>query len=251
MAGNNKMTHIFKFKHRALPAIAAAAVAYLALAAAQPAMAARPLITDDARIVDPKACQVESWMQFQRSGNEFWALPGCNPTGNLELTLGGSAQRVNGNTDFTNVQFQAKTLLKPLEPNGYGIALSGGLVHHPNAEERKLFGNVYVNVPVSISMFDDRFVTHLNIGANRDTENRQSRLTWGIGTETQLHPRVYLVAETFGQNKGNPSFQTGFRFWLVKDRLQLDTTYGNVFGGGTGARFFTIGLRFLSAPFLP
>lgn len=248
MAGNNNMTRLDRFPTSRR---AAAAAALAASCAGGSAMAARPLITDDARIVDPKACQVESWMQFQRGGNEFWALPGCNPTGNLELTLGGSVQRISGNLDFTNVQFQAKSLLKPLETNGYGVALSAGVVHHPNAEERKLLGNVYVNVPVSLSFLDDRFVTHLNVGANRDTENRRNRLTWGVGTETQLHPRVYLVAETYGQHQGKPSFQAGFRFWVVKDRLQLDTTYGNVFGGGTGTRFFTVGLRFLSAPFLP
>ncbi|EYS93572.1 hypothetical protein CF68_26720 [Cupriavidus sp. SK-4] len=227
-----------------------AAVAIVA-AACRPALAARPLITDDARIVDPKSCQLESWMQFQSGGNELWALPGCNPTGNLELTLGGSLQRIDGGLDATNVQFQAKTLLKPLETNGYGIALSGGLIHHPNAEQRKLFGNLYVNVPVSVSFADDRFVAHLNVGANRDTENKQTRMTWGVGTETELHPRVFLIAETFGENRGKPSFQAGFRFWVVQDRVQVDTTYGNVFGGGTGARFFTIGLRLLSPAFLP
>lgn len=228
-----------------------AAIAVLLAAASGPTYAARPLITDDARIVDPKSCQLESWMQFQSGGNEYWALPGCNFTGNLELTLGGSLQRVDGALDATNVQFQAKTLLKPLETNGYGIALSGGAIHHPNAEQRKLFGNLYLNVPVSFSFADDRFVAHLNVGANRDTENDQTRMTWGVGTETQLHPRVYLVAETFGENRGKPSFQAGFRFWVVQDRVQVDTTYGNVFGGGTGERFFTIGLRLLSPAFLP
>ncbi|SOZ17768.1 conserved exported hypothetical protein [Cupriavidus taiwanensis] len=228
-------------------------VAALAIVAAagRPALAARPLITDDARIVDPKACQLESWMQFQSGGNELWALPGCNPTGNLELTLGGSLQRVDGGWDGTNVQFQAKTLLKPLETNGYGIALSGGVIHHPDTEPGKVLGNLYVNVPVSFSFADDRFVAHLNLGANRDTGNRQTRMTWGAGTETQLHPRVFLIAETFGENRGKPSFQAGFRFWVVQDRVQVDTTYGNVFGGGTGARFFTVGLRLLSPAFLP
>lgn len=227
-----------------------AAVAIVA-AACRPAMAARPLITDDARIVDPKSCQLESWMQFQSGGNQLWALPGCNPTGNLELTLGGSLQRVDGGWDATNVQFQAKTLLKPLETNGYGIALSGGVIHHPDVEPRRAVGNLYVNMPVSFSFADDHFVTHLNVGANRDTGNRQTRLTWGLGTETALHPRVFLIAETFGANRGKPSFQGGLRFWVVQDRVQIDTTYGNVFGGGTGTRFFTIGLRLLSPPFLP
>ncbi|TDF65559.1 hypothetical protein E1J61_13435 [Cupriavidus sp. L7L] len=49
-----------------------------------------------------------------------------------------------------------------------------------------------------------------------------------------------------------PSFRAGRRFWVVRDRVQVDTTYGNVFGGGTGERFFTIGLRLLLSPaFLP
>ncbi|PLP97931.1 hypothetical protein CYJ10_24335 [Cupriavidus pauculus] len=214
-------------------------------------MAARPLITDDARIVDAKSCQLESWMQFQTTGNELWALPGCNPTGNLELTLGGSLQRFNGASDLANVQFQAKTLLKPLETNRYGAAIAIGAVHHPTAEQRKVLGNLYVNVPLSLSFADDRFVTHLNVGASRDTERHLTRMTWGLGTETQLHPRVFLVAETFGQHHGRPSYQAGLRFWIVRDRVQLDTTYGNVFGRRTGERFITIGLRLLSPAFLP
>ncbi len=215
-----------------------------------PATAARPLITDDARIVDPDSCQLESWMQFQSGGNETWALPGCNPSGNLEITLGGSTHRLDGRSELSNVQLQLKTLLKPLEANGSGVALTLGALNHPQAQNRKLFGNLYLNVPVSFSFADDRFVTHINIGASRDTELKQSRLTWGLGTETELHPRVHLIAETFGQNRGRPSYQAGLRFWIVKDRIQLDTTYGNAFGRGTEERFFTIGIRLLSPPFL-
>jgi len=37
----------------------------------------------------------------------------------------------------------------------------------------------------------------------------------------------------------------------VPDRVQLDATYGNRNGGGTGERWFSIGLRLLSVPFLP
>src|SRR6188474_1899357 len=52
------------------------------------AHAARPMVTDDARLIDPGACQVETWRRSLRDGYEFWALPSCNATGNLELTLG-------------------------------------------------------------------------------------------------------------------------------------------------------------------
>lgn len=40
------------------------------------------MITDDARTVDAKACQVETWVKFNRDSTEYWALPACNFTGN-------------------------------------------------------------------------------------------------------------------------------------------------------------------------
>ncbi|MCL2645023.1 MAG: hypothetical protein FWD51_06155, partial [Betaproteobacteria bacterium] len=52
--------------------------------------AARPFFTDDARIVDHKACQIESGILSGRDSTEYRVLPACNFTGNLELTLGGA-----------------------------------------------------------------------------------------------------------------------------------------------------------------
>ena len=37
--------------------------------------AARPMMTDDARIVDPQSCQLESWVKTYQHHNEYWALP--------------------------------------------------------------------------------------------------------------------------------------------------------------------------------
>ncbi len=53
-----------------------------------PAKAARPFVTDDARLTTAGSCQLESWTRFYADSTEVWALPACNPTGNLELTLG-------------------------------------------------------------------------------------------------------------------------------------------------------------------
>ena len=64
------------------------AAALILLLAAADAHAARPMIVDDARIVDPGACQVEAWRRFNRDSQENWVLPGCNLSGNVELTLG-------------------------------------------------------------------------------------------------------------------------------------------------------------------
>ena len=88
------------------------------------AHAARPLIVDDARIVDSKACQVESWARKNTDSYEFWALPTCNFTGNFELTAGSAVITGSETTKNPNLLFQGKTLFKNLEINGWGSGLA-------------------------------------------------------------------------------------------------------------------------------
>jgi hypothetical protein len=216
------------------------------------AHAARPMITDDARIVDAKACQLETWVKKQPDTTEYWALPACNFTGNLELTFGGARGNDAEGTRTTDVVLQGKTLFKTLEPNGWGLGLTFGGVRHPPVEaEGNLIGDLYANVPASLSFKDDRLVLHANLGVLHEKEAKRYRMTWGLGSETRLIEHTWLIAEVFGQNEGKPFYQAGFRFWIVPDRVQIDTTYGDRAGQGTGERWFSIGLRLLSTPFLP
>ena len=41
------------------------------------------------------------------------------------------------------------------------------------------------------------------------------------------------------------------RYWIVKDRVQMDATVGNRLDTTTEDRWFSIGLRLLSPPFIP
>ena len=138
---------------------ALAALLLLALAARE-AIAARPMITDDARVVDPKACQVESWVRRNRESTEAWALPACNPTGHFELTFGGARTWEHGESAFTDQQIQAKTVLRPLETDGWGLALAVGTVRHPKRETANGWpGDAYFYVPVSIAFNNDASAT--------------------------------------------------------------------------------------------
>jgi hypothetical protein len=213
------------------------------------AQAARPMITDDARVVDAKACQLESWVKNNRGSTEYWALPACNFTGNLELTLGGTQTRESGHAQTTQGVIQGKTLFKPLETNGWGIGLVAGTASQLRAHTDQRDGYAYV--PASVSLGDDALIVHANLGWVREGETGRDRLTWGLGTETRLTEHTWLIAETFGQNKGKPLHQLGLRHWLAPDRVQIDMTYGNRNGGDTRGRWFSIGLRLLSVPFLP
>ncbi len=222
----------------------------LALCTLAPAAyAARPMNTDDARITDAKACQLESWAKTNRDSTEYWALPACNFMGNLELTVGGASTHDDTGTHATDIVFQGKTLLKPLEPNSWGVGLAAGTVHHPQAD---VGGNDwYAYVPASFSFKNDRFVLHANLGWLREQETKHHRLTWGVGSETQLAERTWLIAETFGQNQDKPFYQMGLRHWIAPNRVQIDTTCGNRIGSNVDEPWFSIGLRLLSVPFLP
>ncbi|HUJ87253.1 MAG TPA: hypothetical protein VLX30_10425 [Burkholderiales bacterium] len=223
----------------------AAAVALTLGLCAPPARAARPMMTDDARIVAPGACQLESWVRRNDDSTEYWALPACNFSGNLELTAGGARTHDAEGTRATDLVLQGKTLFKPLEPDGWGLGLALGTVRHPQlAGGRDWYGYV----PASFAFDGERVVLHFNLGWLRAQATGLDRMTWGSATETRLDERNWLIAEAFGQNQGRPSYQFGLRHWLVPDRVQIDATYGNRFGGDTGPRWFSIGLRLLSAP---
>jgi len=187
------------------------------------AHAARPFFTDDARIVDK--CQVETFYKEERtySGSEFWFLPACQVLG-VEITAG--RNRIE---DERNSVLQAKFLLKRLETNGLGYALSIG----------RFGGEPYFNAIGSKSLLDDRLVMHANLGDFRDTGG-----TWGYGLEALLTPRVYGIFESFGQHRQTPTYHYGGRFWVVPNRFQVDMTQGNQTGAGN-RRFYTVGLRFL------
>jgi hypothetical protein len=223
-----------------------------ALLASGSAQAARPMVTDDARIVDSKACQVESWTKFNRDNTEYWVQPACNFTGNLELALGGARGKSDSGTQTTDIVIQGKTLFRTLEPNGWAWGLTVGNVRHPQINSsNNLIGDVYVNVPATVSFRDDRLLVHTNIGWLREKETGTHRMTWGVGTEAQLTPSTWLIAETYGQNQGRPFYQMGLRHWLVPNHVQIDATYGNRAGSSTQERWFSIGLRLLSPAFLP
>ncbi|ODU60286.1 MAG: hypothetical protein ABT02_06835 [Comamonadaceae bacterium SCN 68-20] len=228
---------------------------FLALAALLPwgaAQAARPMVTDDARIVDAKACQVESWVKRNQDSTEYWAQPACNFTGNLELSLGGAKGKDDGGTQTTDIVLQAKTLFKPLEPDGWGWGLAVGNVRHPAIHTgNNLLGDLYAYVPATFSLRNDRVLVHTNVGWLHEREAQRHRMTWGLGTEAQWSASTWLIAEVFGQNQGKPFYQVGLRYWLVPDHVQVDTTYGNRAGSGAQERWFSIGLRLLSPAFLP
>ncbi len=220
------------------------------------AHAARPMVTDDANIVDPQSCQLESWVKTSQVSLERWAVPGCNFAWDTEISVGGNAQnaKVEGDSQFWLIQ--AKKRWKKLEPNSWGLSTTLGRVSERPGRSQQLSSeslapssaqDTYLNVPITWALASDRFI-HLNLGWIHHERLRVSHPTWGLGGEYGLTPRTFAIGEVFGESGAQSKTQMGLRYWVSPQKLQLDTTYGQPLRGGKEERWISIGLRWLSDP---
>jgi hypothetical protein len=239
------------------------------LALASPAsFAARPFNTDDARVVDPDGWQIESYVKVQRGQkqNEFWFLPARNFGGALdrfEFTLGGNVVDPDTGGNSNLVVAQVKTLLKPLETNGVGFALSVGVSRAKPGSPGEVVAtpfdiatvsgttststhyDPYLNGISSVSLLDDGVVLHFNAGATRNTSSNETIGNWGVGAEIRVTDRVFGIAETYGLTEGKPAYQGGIRLWVIPARWQIDGTYGWQHASPANLRWISIGVRIL------
>jgi hypothetical protein len=212
------------------------------------AHAARPFVVDDARVTDPGACQVETWLKRNPGSHEVWALPACNVAG-IEVTAGGGVQSTNaaGQSDQRDYQFQGKTLFRPLTTNDWGWGVAAGVVRHADIALREnLLANRYFYIPVSKSFADDRFVLLTNLGVVDNRDEKRRGLLWGAGGEYYLTERTVLLGEVYGATGFDRFSQAGVRYWIIPDHLQVDSTYGFQWNGPHRTEWFTVGFRIIS-----
>lgn len=244
------------------------AVALLAVLGSPGALAARPFVTDDARVVDPGGYQIEGFVKAQRGvkATEYWFVPAANFGGALdrfEFALGGNLIRSNEEGNSNVVAGQVKALLKPLEANGIGFALSVGVARlKPGTSQEVVatpFGlttvagegstkthyDPYLNAISSVSVLDDAAVFHFNAGATRDTSSHQTIGNWGVGAEIALGGPFYGIAEGYGVSHEKPAYQVGVRYWAIPARLQVDATYGWQHSSPADLSWISVGVRFL------
>ena len=216
------------------------------------AQAARPMNTDDANIVDEKACQLETWVKQNKTSHEYWAIPGCNFGYNTEWSLGTQRQWNEADPNGHVHIFQVKKRWLPVEPGRLGVSTTLGTGRNTWTDGTEAsHSDRYLNIPVTYAAHAG-WLAHLNVGGVQHRDLGLANRTFGLGAELPLSDRTFVLAEKFGEQGLPTKYQVGLRIWLIPQRLQLDTTYGNnLAGADSNSRWFTIGLRLLSKPFLP
>jgi len=136
-----------------------------------------------------------------------------------------------------------------LESGDWGISSTLGTLKHDGLSSADRVNDIYLNIPITWSIGQDRF-THLNLGWIKHQAQGYGAKTWGLAFEQPFNSQVIGILETYGEEKQSTKYQVGLRFWVVPQRVQLDTTLGNVWSSAFNPtqRWVSIGLRLLSPP---
>lgn len=209
------------------------------------AHAARPLTADDSSILDANTCQLEAWGQRANNQTEYWTVPACNFNIGWELAAGLAQARSEDGRAVTRLGvLQAKTAIRKLAPNDWGLGLV--LARQP-AAAGSLKGDTSINVPVTISLSDEKVLVHANIGWVRQGATPGDCFTWAIGTEFGVSQRTVFTLESFGSQLGRSRIQTGIRYSVLPSYLDLDASYGERLTARGQERVVSIGLTLMSS----
>lgn len=245
------------------------------------ALAVRPFVTDDARIVYKGQLVSESYggitmAEGEKPAIEARALQGLGITDRLELTAGGFG--------FTYHDHQARPLDMLIQPK-YVIHSSLGMIPSLSVAAATLFplsGNRqqwdgYAMAHLSWFLFtpdpdtdpyDNNLAIHFNLGTKSRYDagpaTFQSKLYWAAGFEvvTPVTREVRFLGEVFNGDPFSfeeefPAYQAGLR-WYKSSMVQLDMVVRGIRRGSqetealTGAEFspgwnytIQVGLRML------
>ena len=239
------MRNAFLSRLRIIAVIACASCATTRLEAAQ------PYVTDDARLLPAGACQLEIGKRILRGSREAWVLPACNAFGNMELTLGTNKANAVDSARTTDFVVQAKGLIRELKPDDYGLGWVGGVETHRHPQfGQPRHGSIYAAGIYSHSFLDDAFFIHANLGARRLRDERKTALTWALAAEYNVNERVAVLAEASDTTRSRHAYQAGLWFSLVPDRIELDVSVGGDAQNFRQTRYWTVGARFITPPFL-
>jgi hypothetical protein len=216
------------------------------------ALAVRPFVTDDARIVNMGQFETESWgeLRLQRGnspGYHVASLQGYSPTDRLEI-IGGVigldyAQR---RLSFDDVVLQPKYLIyRSLNSLMPSISSAVGWLS-PISGNRQQWNNYamfhaswFLFTPQgSTDPYDNGLAIHVNLGMKGQYDagrgGRQSqKLYWAMAFETITFSRdIRFLGEIFNGDpfvyeEEFPAFQTGFR-WYKSPNVQWDIVMGGV-----------------------
>ena len=215
----------------------------LFLALALPAMAGRPLSTDDASVLEEGRCQLEAWVDRSRGATAVWAVPACNVGLGIEWQVGAARTREAGQSRFAEAYVQGKKVFLQPDRHFVGAGLVAGVARRPLNERHRGWQNPFIGIPLTHNLNETTFV-HGSVGWQRDREADRQVTTWGLAIETAINPSWAVLAEAYGANRDRPYFRAGVRWSVIASQLDVDLSAVTRSGGTQSDRLISLGFTY-------
>lgn len=221
----------------------------VALALAPSAHAGRPLVTEDANVLDRGACELESFAARARerdapSTRSISVQAGCGIGLDTQLAL--QAVRTRGGEAGDTLALVGKTALRAPTDDSAGFTIAYALgADRPRDDPgwrrfRAETGTVLgvLTAPLGVATL------HANLGWTRQRSSGTNSTLWAVAVEREqaLGP-VDLMAETYGDDRSAPWLALAARWAVIPERLMLDASYGVQTASGH-PRLVTVGVKF-------
>jgi hypothetical protein len=218
-------------------------VLLLALVAGPVLAASGPYVVDDSEINEPGTCKVEAWASRSDTSDHLGVVsPACTFAALPFIELGFTVARGRASGAYdTIVGPKLKLELLPIERFGVGVGFMAGAVHGTRVDSNDA---AIAFMPFTVAPVETLRLS-LNLGWSWDRSTHRHHSFSGLGGEWQVHPRLAVIAETYGLERGRWGKQIGLRPTLIEDLLDLDLVYGRDIDGNR-SNWFSFGgiLRF-------
>jgi hypothetical protein len=218
----------------------------VAIACSVASVAARgdaPLRTDNADVPDRGNCKVESWYEGTPGSPAFVVTPACVPFSVVEFGAAFARAKDDDGTWGNAFAAQAKVpILKKRDDRHLALATTVSVARSSSNSGGGIEA-VWLNVPASIYLMEDRWRIHLNAGGlwrHADSDV----FTWGAATECDAGPVTWL-AEAYRIDSGTARYNAGARYEAAEG-FSVYVSAGRRFGGESGDWLVTAGIRFES-----
>ena len=211
------------------------------------AEAARPLVTDDAGVLDAGDCEIETVVdRVQVRGEPAYlgglVQSGCGIGQRTQLSLFGA--RLDGEPPTTHAGFAGKTALIAMTESSAGLAI-GYSFEWARQNGQSFRSDSGLLVAIATFPFEKNWFAHINAGWLRTQQPRGNALFWGAAIEREAvaDSRLDLMAETYGDGEGSPWLALGARFHAIDQKLSINGSIAIKSGGGERETQVTIGAR--------
>ena len=221
------------------------AAALLALLAAAPAWAGRPLQTEDAGVLGRGACELESFIARERARDQPTVRVasvqiGCGAGGDTQLALAAARARADGE-QVDELTLVGKTGLREpaAEQAGVALAYAASATRLPGGS----FRHELTQLRAVLTVPRGDWLLHANLGAERTEGEPRNTAIWALAVEHSGPGAFDLMGEVFGDDRNDPWLNAGLRWNAQPQRLMVDASYGVQLDAGR-ARLLTVGFKF-------